>query len=44
MSWRSGPEYWAHAMPTPPHLLTTTQMERLSPHFPLSHRGGKTRA
>jgi putative transposase len=25
------------AMPTPPFLLTTAQMRRLSPHFPLSH-------
>ena len=24
-------------MPTPPFLLTTAQMRRLSPHFPLSH-------
>ena len=24
-------------MSTPPYLLTTSQMERLSPHFPLSH-------
>ena len=24
-------------MPTPPFLLTTSQMRRLSPHFPLSH-------
>jgi len=24
-------------MPTPPFLLTTAQMGRLSPHFPLSH-------
>jgi transposase len=24
-------------MPTPPFLLTTAQMKRLSPHFPLSH-------
>ena len=24
-------------MPTPPFLLTTGQMRRLSPHFPLSH-------
>jgi putative transposase len=28
-------------MPTPPFLLTTAQMHRLSPHFPLSH--GKPR-
>ena len=28
-------------MPTPPFLLTTAQMRRLSPHFPLSH--GKPR-
>jgi hypothetical protein len=24
-------------MPTPPFLLTTAQMRRLSPYFPLSH-------
>jgi hypothetical protein len=24
-------------MPKPPFLLTTAQMQRLSPHFPLSH-------
>jgi putative transposase len=24
-------------MPTPPFLLTTAQVRRLSPHFPLSH-------
>ena len=24
-------------MPTPPFLLTSAQMRRLSPHFPLSH-------
>ena len=24
-------------MPTPPFLLSTAQMRRLSPHFPLSH-------
>lgn len=24
-------------MSTPPYLLTSSQMERLSPHFPLSH-------
>jgi putative transposase len=24
-------------MPTPPFLLSVTQMRRLSPHFPLSH-------
>ena len=24
-------------MPSPPFLLTTAQMRRLSPHFPLSH-------
>ncbi len=24
-------------MPTPPFLLTTAQMRRLSPNFPLSH-------